>query len=41
MLANRKMGYEIIDITLNSTGVQPEKFLQEILEYRESIEIKQ
>ncbi len=41
MLENRKMGYEIIDITLNSTGVQPEKFLQEILEYRESIEIKQ
>lgn len=41
MLVNKKMGYEIISITLNSTGIQPEKFLQEILEYRKSLEIKQ
>ena len=41
MLANKKMGYEIIAITLNSTGIQPESFLQEILEYRKSLEIKQ
>lgn len=40
MLANKKMGYEIIAITLNSTGVQPEKFLQEILKYRETLKMK-
>lgn len=37
MLASKKMGYEIIAINLNSTGVQPEKFLQEILKYRENL----
>lgn len=41
MLKNKNMGYEMICINLNFTGIQPESFLQEILEYRKSLEIKQ
>ena len=33
MLANKKMGYGIICISLNSTGVSPESILPEILNY--------
>lgn len=32
MLANKKMGYQLVNITLNSTGISPEELMPQIQE---------